>query len=198
MKKLFVVGIGPGDEKYFTAMARSAIAQSQIVFGYKVYGELVRKVFPQKEIVTNSMGGEIERCVKAFKSAEHGITTAIVCSGDAGIYGMASPVLMLAESFPQVEIEIVAGITAALSGSAVLGAPLTHDFAVISLSDLLTPWNLIEKRLRLCAEGDFCITIYNPKSNGRPHYLKKACEILLEYKSPKTICGWDCKYFLLF
>ena len=125
----------------------------------------------------------------ALERAADGQTTAMVCSGDAGVYGMAGPILELSPEYPQVEIEVVPGITAALSGGAVLGAPLTHDFAIISLSDLLTPWETIEKRLRCAAEGDFAIAIYNPASHGRPDHLKRACDILLRVLPEERLCG---------
>lgn len=113
----------------------------------------------------------------------------MICSGDAGVYGMAGLLLELGREFPDCEVEVISGVTAALSGAAVLGAPLIHDFAVISLSDLLTPWELIEKRLACAAEGDFSICIYNPSSRKRNDYLKKACRVLLETKAPDTVCG---------
>lgn len=113
----------------------------------------------------------------------------MICSGDAGIYGMAGPILELGEKHPEVEIEVIPGITAALSGGAVLGAPLMHDFAVISLSDLLTPWETIENRLDAAAKTDFSICLYNPSSRKRADYLKRACEIFLRYKSSDTVCG---------
>lgn len=134
---------------------------------------------------------EKERCLRALEMAQNGRTVAMICSGDAGIYGMAGLVLQLAEQFPAVEIEVAAGVTAALSGGALLGAPLGHDFCVISLSDLLTPWDIIEKRLRCAAEGDFAVCLYNPASKKRSDYLQKACDLLLATgKSPETVCGW--------
>ena len=114
---------------------------------------------------------------------------ALVCSGDAGVYGMAGPVLQLAADYRHVEVDIIPGVTAALAGAALLGAPLGHDFCVISLSDLLTPWEQIEKRLQCAASGDFVICLYNPASHHRKDYLLRACEILLREKSPDTVCG---------
>jgi precorrin-3B C17-methyltransferase len=136
------------------------------------------------------MTKEIERCHAALKEAESGKTVAMVCSGDAGVFGMAGLIYQLSEEYSSVEIIPVAGVTAALSGSAVLGAPLTHDFAVISLSDLLTPWELIETRLKAAGMGDFCTVLYNPASKKRADYLLKACDFLMEKKSPDTICGY--------
>ena len=136
------------------------------------------------------MTQEIDRCRWALEKASTGKRVALVCSGDAGVYGMASPLLELAADYPDVEVEIVPGLTAALSGGAILGAPLAHDFCVISLSDRLTPWEVIEKRLACAAMGDFCIALYNPSSKGRPDYLQKAVKILLANGAkPETVCG---------
>jgi precorrin-3B C17-methyltransferase len=135
------------------------------------------------------MKREVERCRAALDLASRGETVAVVCSGDAGVYGMAGLIYELSEEFPPIEIEIIPGVTAALAGAAALGAPLTHDFAVISLSDLLTPWELIEKRLCAAAEADFCIALYNPASKKRDDYLYKACAVLSRYKPPETVCG---------
>ena len=190
MKQLYVVGLGPGGEEFLTGQARQALEESQVLAGYTVYIDLVAPLFPGKEILTTPMTQELERCRMALEAADSGKTTAMVCSGDSGVYGMAGPILELAEQFPQVEVIVVPGVTAALSGAALLGAPLMHDFAVISLSDLLTPWEKIEKRLRGAGEGDFCLCLYNPASRKRQDYLKRACDILLESRSPETICGW--------
>ena len=125
----------------------------------------------------------------ALEQAKNGQNVAMVCSGDAGIYGMAGLMYELKAEYPEVELKIIPGITAANGGAAVLGAPLMHDFAVISLSDLLTPWEKIEKRLRAAAEADFVICLYNPSSKKRKDYLEKACQILLEFKRADTVCG---------
>ena len=132
---------------------------------------------------------EVERCEAALKLADEGKTTAMVCSGDAGVYGMSGLVLELSQDYPQVDVEVVPGVSACLAGGAVLGAPLTHDFAVISLSDRLTPWETIENRLRCAAEGNFAIAIYNPASHGRPDHLKRACDILLRVLPEERLCG---------
>lgn len=191
MKKLFVVGIGPGDETYLTKQAREALESVQVICGYPVYTNLIQPLFPDKLYHTTPMKRELERCRYALETAQAGKPTALVCSGDAGVYGMASPVLELAQDYPEVEVEVVPGITAALSGAAVLGAPLGHDFCVISLSDLLTPWERIEQRLRAAALGDFSICLYNPGSRKRADYLKRAVEILLDAGvSPDTCCGY--------
>lgn len=191
MNKLYVVGLGPGDARYLTAQARAALEEAELICGYSVYTDLVRPLYPDKEYFTTPMKQELDRCRHALASAGQGVTTAMVCSGDAGVYGMASPVLELAAEYPNVEIEVVPGITAALSGAAVLGAPLGHDFCVISLSDLLTPWEVIETRLECAAKGDFALCLYNPGSRKRADYLQKAVRILLQSgKDPATPCGY--------
>lgn len=189
MKKLYVVGTGPGDEKNMTAACRDAIGQSDIIVGYSKYVELIAPLYPQKRTLSTPMTRETERCRTALALAAQGETVAVVCSGDAGVYGMAGLICELSEEFPPIDIEVIPGVTAALAGAAVLGAPLAHDFAVISLSDLLTPWELIEKRLACAAAADFCAALYNPASKKRCDHLQRACEILLTYKSPETVCG---------
>ena len=191
MNKIYVVGIGPGKAQFMTAQARQALEEAEVLCGYTVYVELVAPLFPGKETYTTPMTKELDRCRWALQTAASGKTVALVCSGDPGVYGMAAPLLQLAPDYPDVEVEVVAGVTAALSGAAVLGAPLGHDFCVISLSDLLTPWAVIEKRLQCAAQGDFAICLYNPSSRKRADYLQKACDILLAYgKAPETVCGW--------
>ena len=191
MNTLFVVGIGPGGPEFLTGEARDALSRAQVLCGYTVYVDLVAPLFPGKETYTSPMTKELERCRWALETVQAGRDVAFVCSGDAGVYGMAGLLLQLAPQFPAVEIRVVAGVTAALSGGAVLGAPLGHDFCVISLSDLLTPWEVIETRLRCAARGDFCLCLYNPSSRKRAGYLQKACDILLEEgRSPQTVCGW--------
>ena len=189
MAKLYVVGIGPGDSAYLTGEARAALEAAEVLCGYTLYVALVSPLYPDKETYQTPMKGEMERCRWALETAQSGRTVALVCSGDAGVYGMASPVLQLAKDYPDVEIVVVPGITAALSGGALLGAPLGHDFCVISLSDLLTPWEVIEKRLISAAEGDFAVCLYNPASKHRRDYLQKACDILLRTKAGDTVCG---------
>lgn len=190
MKRLYVIGIGPGGPQDMTARAKAALEECQLLCGYPVYVELAKAVVPQVPVLTTPMRQEAERCKAALESAAGGVTTALVCSGDAGVYGLAGLVLELAEGYEPVEILVVAGVTAALSGAAVLGAPLTHDFAVVSLSDLLTPWEKIEARLAAAAKADFALAIYNPVSHRRADHLARAAEILLREKSPKTPCGW--------
>ena len=190
MRKVYVVGLGPGDSRCLTAEARSALDEAHVLCGYGVYVDLVAPLYPEKEVFTTPMTQELERCRWALESARSGRTTALVCSGDAGVYGMAGPLLQLAGEYGGAEVEVVPGVTSALSGAAVLGAPLMHDFCVISLSDLLTPWEQIERRLALAAAGDFSICLYNPSSKKRADYLRRACDILLREKSPDTVCGW--------
>lgn len=190
-KRLYVVGLGPGDQKYFTYQARAALEDAQVLCGYTVYVDLVSGLYPDKETYTTPMTKEIDRCRWALETADSGRTVALVCSGDAGVYGMAGPVLQLAPQWPDVDVEIVPGVTSALSGAALLGAPIGHDFCVVSLSDLLTPWEVIETRLRCAAQGDFSIVLYNPASHKRPDYLQKACDILLNAGvSVGTVCGY--------
>lgn len=189
MKKLTVVGMGPGEYESMTLRAVKALNTCDVIVGYTVYVDLAKPYFPDKEFLTTPMKWEIERCEMAFAEAEKGRSVVMICSGDAGIYGMAGPILELGEKHPEVEIEVIPGITAALSGGAVLGAPLMHDFAVISLSDLLTPWEKIETRLRCAAEADFSICIYNPSSKKRADYLKRACDIILGQTKEDRVCG---------
>lgn len=188
MNKLTVVGIGPGSIEDMTFRARRAIEEADVIAGYGVYVDLVRPLIGDKETLVTPMRRETERCRMAIDAALTGKRVAMISSGDAGVYGMAGLIYELAQGL-DVQIEVVSGVTAALSGGAVLGAPLTHDFAVISLSDLLTPWEKIEKRLEAAAAADFCIAIYNPSSVKRADYLRRACEILMKHKSPDTVCG---------
>ena len=189
MKKLYVVGMGPGDHDSMTIRADRVLRECDVIVGYTVYVELAEQYYPEKEFLTTPMRRETERCRLAFSEASKGRTTAMICSGDAGVYGMAGLILEIGREYPEVSVEIVPGVTAASSGAAVLGAPLMHDFAVISLSDLLTPWETIENRLDAAAKTDFSICLYNPSSRKRADYLKRACEIFLRYKSSDTVCG---------
>ena len=189
---LYVVGFGPGDEKRMTMEAREVLSRVDVIVGYRAYNALLRSIFPEKEYLETGMRGEMERCRLAVEETLKGREVAVVCSGDAGIYGMAGLVLETAEQMDateRIEIEVVAGVTAALSGAALLGAPLGHDLAIISLSDLMTPWELILKRLKAAAEADFCIALYNPSSHSRQAHFTEACEILLKYRGEDTLCG---------
>lgn len=187
---LRVVGIGPGGIDDMTGAAMKALKESDIIVGYTVYVDLVKPFLQEKEFYTTGMTQEVMRCEWALERAKEGKEISVVCSGDSGVYGMASLIFELANNYQPVEICVVAGITAALSGGAVLGAPLTHDFAVISLSDRLTPYELIMKRLRLAAEGDFAIAIYNPGGKNRADYLQKACDELMKVMPKDRICGY--------
>ncbi|MBR0027323.1 MAG: precorrin-3B C(17)-methyltransferase [Clostridia bacterium] len=187
--KLYVVGIGSGNENGLTYEARRTLEEADIIVGYTVYADLVKAFLPDKEYFTSGMKQEKERCQKAVELAAAGANVAVVCSGDSGVYGMASLLHELAADYADLEVCAVAGVTAALSGSALVGAPLGHDFAVISLSDLLTPWEKIEKRLEAAAEADFAICLYNPSSKKRADYLRTACGIILKYRDTKTVCA---------
>ena len=187
--KLYIVGIGPGNYENMTVRADRALAESQVIVGYPVYVDLVKDRYPDKEYLSTPMTQEADRCRMAIEEAEKGKTVSMVCSGDSGIYGMAALIYELLGEDSKVEAEVVPGLTAACSGGAVLGAPLTHDFAVISLSDRLTPWEKIEKRLDYAAKADLSIVLYNPKSHGRPDHLAKACDILLRTLPEDRPCG---------
>ncbi len=187
--KLWVVGIGPGGADDMSARAKAAIRESDMIAGYTVYIDLLKEEFPDKEFVTTPMRKEVERCRMALDAAAEGRSVAMVCSGDPGVYGMAGLIFELAAEYPPVDIKVIPGVSASNGGAAVLGAPLMHDYCVISLSDLLTPWEKIEKRLAAAAEADFVISLYNPSSHKRSDYLQRACDILLQHKSPETVCG---------
>ena len=187
--KLYVVGIGPGNYENMTIRADRALEESQVIVGYPVYVDLVKDRYPGKELLSTPMTQEADRCRMAIEEAKKGRTVSMVCSGDSGIYGMASLIYEILGGDPAVTVEVVPGLTAACSGGAVLGAPLTHDFAVISLSDRLTPWEKIEARLDYAAKADLSIVIYNPKSKGRPDHLRRACDILLRTLPEDRICG---------
>lgn len=188
--KIYVVGIGPGSLDHMTPYAKAAIEKSDVVVGYTVYVELVKELTRGKEVLSTPMKKEVDRCKMALDAALENKTVAFVCSGDAGVYGMAGIMIQVAKEYPEVDIEIVPGITAACSGAALLGAPLIHDFSIISLSDLLTPWDLIMKRVKLAAEADMSIVLYNPKSKKRRDYIDKAVDAILEFRSPDTPSGY--------
>ena len=188
MGKLTVVGIGPGNYDNMTVAADRALRECDVIVGYTVYVDLVQERYPGKELLSTPMTREAERCTLALEEAEKR-NVALVCSGDSGIYGMAALVYELRGERTTPEIEVIPGLTAACSGGALLGAPLTHDFAVISLSDRLTPWEKIAKRLECAAMGDLSIVLYNPRSKGRPDHLRRACDILLKHLPPDRLCG---------
>ena len=189
MSKLYVVGIGPGGYEQMTIRAAKVLEKCDIIVGYTVYVDLVAEHFAGKEMLTTPMRQEEKRCRMAFDEVMKGKNTAMICSGDAGVYGMAGLMYEVGVKYPETELEIVPGVTAALGGAAVLGAPLIHDFCLISLSDLLTPWEKIEKRLLAASDADMGICLYNPSSKKRHDYLQKACDLMMQYKSPETVCG---------
>ncbi|HIW42007.1 MAG TPA: precorrin-3B C(17)-methyltransferase [Candidatus Mediterraneibacter vanvlietii] len=189
MSKIYVTGLGPGAADQMTIRAQKVLERCPVIIGYTVYIDLIRDEFPDKTYLSTPMRKEADRCRMAFAEAEKGQDVAMVCSGDAGIYGMAGLICEIGRDYPEIGIEIVPGITAASGGAAVLGAPLMHDFAVISLSDLLTPWEKIERRLDAAAAADFVICLYNPSSRKRADYLERACEIVLKHKKSDTVCG---------
>lgn len=183
MQKFYVVGIGPGDPEQITPQAMAALAEAEVIAGYGTYVKLVQPLFPDKEYLQTGMTGEVKRCQLALAESAAGRTVAMISSGDAGVYGMAGLVMQLAaEQQAQVEVVPVPGITAASSGAALLGAPLMHDFAVVSLSDRLTPWEKIAQRLQAAAAADFCLVLYNPRSHGRPELLHRARQIVMQHK----------------
>lgn len=187
---LYVVGLGPGSKELMTQEARDVIKNTHTIVGYATYVRLIEDMIEGKELVVTGMRGEIERCKKALEIANSGKDVAIISSGDAGVYGMAGLILDLASKQEQhVDIKVVPGVTASIAAAAHLGAPLMNDFCHISLSDLMTPWEVITKRVDAAAAADFVICLYNPRSKGRPHHLRKALDIMLKYKSEDTVVG---------
>ncbi|MCG0278717.1 MAG: precorrin-3B C(17)-methyltransferase [Thermanaeromonas sp.] len=187
-----IVGLGPGGPQDMTPRATEALAQAEVVVGYRPYVALLGEMATSKEVVATGMTAEVERCQEAVRRAARGQRVAVVSSGDAGIYGMAGLVLQILHQEDQagkIGVEVIPGVTAATAAAAALGAPLMHDFAVISLSDRLTPWETIARRLNLAAQGDFVIVLYNPKSQSRTWQLSRAQEIILQYRSPATPVG---------
>lgn len=187
--KLYVIGLGPGDLSQATGRAMAALEECQVIAGYTVYIDLIKEKFGHKKLISTPMKQEVQRCRIAVEEALKGQTVGMVCSGDAGVYGMAGLIYEVASEYDPVDIQVIPGITAACSGASVLGAPLIHDFAVISLSDLLTPWEKIEQRLEHAARADFVLCLYNPSSKKRRDYLRKACDVVLNYKDGSTVCG---------
>lgn len=187
--KLYVIGIGPGGEEQMTLRAVRALEKCDCVAGYGLYLDLIAPLLAGKERIQTGMMREVERCTAARDAALEGRTVAVISSGDAGVYGMAGLLFEVCAGHPEIDIEVVPGVTAACAGGAVLGSPLTCDFAAISLSDLLTPWETIEKRVRCAAEGDLCIALYNPASKRRTDHLQRVCDILLDVQPPETVCG---------
>lgn len=171
-----------------TVGAVRALEEAEVIVGYTSYCGKIRGLFPDKEYVSTPMRREVERCRTALELAASGRRVVMICSGDAGVYGMTAPLLELCGEYG-VRVRAVAGVTAAVSGAAGLGSPLTSDFCVLSLSDLLTPWEIIEKRLELAGEANLTTVIYNPGSSQRRGHLKRACEIMLRHRPPETVCG---------
>lgn len=187
-----MVGIGPGSLADMTGRARQAIEAADLIVGYDTYLALVEDLLPGKEIFGSGMMQEIERCQAAVDAAATGREVAVISSGDPGVYGMAGLVLELANKIPQEkrpEVTVIPGISAVGAAAAILGAPLMHDFAVISLSDLLTPWDVIKKRAEMAAQGDFVIALYNPKSTKRVSQIEEVRAIVLKHRSPCTPVG---------
>ncbi|MDA8163332.1 MAG: precorrin-3B C(17)-methyltransferase [Desulfobacteraceae bacterium] len=188
--RLYVVGTGPGGLAHMTFAAADAIKKSDVIIGYKTYLDLIKDLIPGREIISSDMTEEIERCKEAIKMAEDGRTVSIVSGGDPGIYAMAGPIFELARAAgSKVRIEVIPGVAALNACASRLGAPIMHDFAAISLSDLLTPWDIIEKRLKAAAASDLVITIYNPKSRRRKGHITKARDIILEFRPAGTPAG---------
>ena len=184
MTKIYVVGIGPGKKEDMTYRAYEALEKSDVIIGYKTYVDLIKEYFNEKELINSPMKKEVDRCMEVVDIAKSGKTVSLISSGDAGVYGMAG--IMLEVVPEDIEVEIIPGITAGNAAAAIVGAPLMHDYATISLSDLLTDWDLIKKRVDLASQGDFGITLYNPKSNGRTTQIVEAREIMMKHKSAKT------------
>ena len=187
---IYVIGIGPGNRDLMTQEAISAMEDAEVIVGYKTYIKLVEDFIKDKEVVQNGMRKEVDRCQDAIDIAKTGKKVAVISSGDAGIYGMAGLILeLVTKQGLDIPVKVVPGVTASIGAAAVLGAPIMHDFCHISLSDLMTPWEVIEKRLRLAAEADFVICLYNPRSKGRSEHLAKAFKIMGEFKDGSTPVG---------
>lgn len=191
--RLDVLGLGPGDPMWMAPVAHDSLAASDVIIGYKTYIDLIRPILgPEKEVIATGMRQEVDRCRAAVDLALSGKRVAMVCSGDPGIYGLAGLVLQILQAHPegaQVEVNIIPGISALNACSSMLGAPITHDFSVISLSDILTPWDLIVKRLHAAGQADFVVVIYNPRSRRRVRQLEEAVKILKEYRKFSTPVG---------
>lgn len=187
---LYVVGLGPGGSEQLSFEAKEAILNSDVIVGYVTYMKLVKDLVKGKELVHNGMRQEVERCQKAIDIAIEGKDVAVISSGDAGVYGMAGLILELIHTQKiDIPVKVIPGITASIGGAALLGAPLMNDFCHISLSDLMTPWEMIEKRLHAASDADFVICLYNPRSKGRPHHLKTSLDIMKQYKGEDTVVG---------
>lgn len=187
---VYVVGFGPGEKKYMTEQAVSVIEEADIIVGYTTYIDILKPQFPEKNYLSTPMRKETDRCRLAVEKALEGNKVAMVSSGDSGIYGMAGIMIEIAEEMnADVDIVTVPGITAASTAAAILGAPLMHDIALISLSDLMTPLELIFKRVEAAASADFVINFYNPKSKKRVDYLERAADIIMKHRDSSTPAG---------
>ena len=184
--KIYVVGMGPGKKPDMTYRAFEAMGNSDIIIGYKTYTDLVKEYFPNIEIKSSSMTREVDRCIEVLKMAKEGKVVSLISSGDAGVYGMAGIMYEVIDENDDVEVEVIAGVTATNAAAAIVGAPIMHDYVTISLSNLLTDWELIKRRLELAAQGDFIVSLYNPKSRGRVTQIEEAREIMLQHKKPET------------
>jgi precorrin-3B C17-methyltransferase len=188
--KLTIVGFGPGSKEDMTLRAVKAIETADIVTGYTTYIDILRAYFPGKHFKSTGMMREVDRCKSAIEDASLGENVAIVSSGDSGIYGMAGIIYQLVDEMKaDIDVEVVPGVTAASAAGSILGAPLMHDLAIISLSDLMTPLDLIMKRVEAAGQSDLIVCIYNPRSKGRPDYLSQAADILLKHRSTDTPVG---------
>lgn len=185
MKKIYVVGIGPGNIESMTFEAYNALKKSDIIIGYRTYIDLIKEEFRDKELISSPMKKEVDRCREVLELAEDGKVVSLISSGDAGVYGMAGIMLEVAKGSDNVEI--IPGVSACNAAASTVGAPIMHDSVNISLSDLLTDWELIKKRIDLASQGDFVISLYNPKSRGRVTQIEEAREIMLRHKSKETI-----------
>ena len=183
--KIYVVGIGPGKKPDMTYRAYKAMENSDVIIGYKTYINLIKEYFENKELINSPMKKEVDRCQDALNIAMEGKTVSLISSGDAGVYGMAGIMLEIVDD--SIEVEIISGVTATNAAGSVVGAPIMHDYVTISLSDLLTDWELIKKRLDLAAQGDFVVSLYNPKSRGRTTQIEEARDIMLKHKSKSTV-----------
>lgn len=187
---LYVIGIGPGSQSMMTLEAIEAIRDADIIVGYKTYTHLVKALTTDKEVIKTGMCKEIERCQEALNLAVEGKKVALISSGDAGIYGMAGLILeLVTKQKLDVEVKLIAGVTASTAAASLLGAPLMHDFCHISLSDLLTPWPVIEQRVIAAAQADFVVCFYNPRSRGRAEHLSRAFDLMRPYIAASTPVG---------
>ena len=190
MKRIDVVGFGPGGYEYMTVQAIAAMKAADVIVGYTTYIDLIKDIFPDKNFLNTPMTREVERCRIALEEAKKGQQVALISSGDSGIYGMAGIMLQVVQaSGEDIPVRIIPGVTAASAGASMLGAPLMNDFAIISLSDLMVPITQIMLRVKCAAEGDFVICLYNPKSRKRKDYLEKAADIIMTYRKPETPVG---------